>query len=141
MEWQTGLIELDKGIYAYIQPRGGIWFIANAGLIVGRDFSIVIDSLTNEKMAMDFLSSIRKVTDKPIRFLINTHYHGDHTWTNHLFNAVTISHVNTRRLIEEEMRTNVIGLYEKLFPRNGFQRCQVYTAGPGLFGIAHALCG
>lgn len=120
MEWQTGLIELDKGIYAYIQPRGGIWFIANAGLIVGRDFSIVIDSLTNEKMAMDFLSSIRKVTDKPIRFLINTHYHGDHTWTNHLFNAVTISHVNTRRLIEEEMRTNVIGLYEKLFPEMDF---------------------
>ncbi len=78
---------------------------------------------------MDFLSSIRKVTDKPIRFLINTHYHGDHTWTNHLFNAVTMAHVNTRRLIEEEMRINVMGLYEKLFPEIDFSGAKYTPQG------------
>ena len=115
MSWQSGLIEVDKGVYAYIQQRG-TWFISNAGLIVGRDFSIIIDSFTNESMAMDFLSKAKGIMAGSTRLLINTHYHGDHTWTNHLFNALSIAHVNTRRLIEGESKLNLINLYKHLFP-------------------------
>lgn len=116
MDWQTGLVEIDKGVYAYIQPRG-TWFVSNAGLIVGRGFSLIIDSLTNETMAMNFLREARKVMGDSTRlFLVNTHYHGDHTWTNHLFNAITIAHINTRELIMEEARLNLMSTYRQLFP-------------------------
>lgn len=74
-----------------------------------------MDSLTNEKMTKQFISEIRKVTDKPIKYLINTHEHEDHLWTNHLFpNAITICHKNCREKVVEGMKRGS-NPYEKLF--------------------------
>lgn len=79
---------LAKDIYAFLQPPL-VWY-SSAGVIVGDRDVIVIDSLTNAAMARSLLEEIRKVTDKPIRFLINTHSHADHVYTNHLFPEATI---------------------------------------------------
>src|SRR5512139_3684340 len=81
---------LAEGVYAFLQPPL-IWY-SSAGVIVGDRDVIVVDSLTNADMTGTLLAEIRRVTDKPIRFLINTHSHADHVYTNHLFpGAVTIS--------------------------------------------------
>jgi cyclase len=46
---------------------------------------------------------IKGVTDKPVTYLINTHYHGDHTFGNQYFpGAVIVSHANTRALLIEK---------------------------------------
>jgi cyclase len=76
--------ELARGVYAYLQPHTG-WFMSNAGLIVGKKEAIIIDSLTNKSQVEEFIRKIKQVTDKPIRFVINTHVHGDHIFTNHFF--------------------------------------------------------
>ena len=80
--------KLAKGVYAYLQPF--VFYSSNAGLIVGEKEAIVVDSLTNQYMIENFMGKIREVTDQPVRFLINTHPHGDHTYTNHFFTEATV---------------------------------------------------
>ncbi len=72
-------------------------------------------------MATDFLRRVREVTDKPIRFLINTHGHPDHIWTNHVFNATTICHENARR----ETLTASVEVYRTLFPDLNFEGAKI----------------
>jgi len=100
--WETGMREIAPGVYAYFLAGGG-WFLSNAGLIVGGDCSVVIDSFGTIGFNQDFLSEIEKVTDKPIRYLVNTHHHGDHIYGNHLFTGATaICHTGCR---EEILKT------------------------------------
>src|SRR5512139_1158441 len=88
--------QLAKGVYAFLQPPL-IWH-SSAGVIVGDRDVIVVDSLTNAAMTESLRAEIRRVTDKPIRFLINTHSHADHVYTNHLFPEATI--ISTHRARE-----------------------------------------
>ncbi|ADB86109.1 MBL fold metallo-hydrolase [Saccharolobus islandicus] len=114
MEVQYKFERISDNVYAFIQPNGD-WFLSNTGVIIGKNYAIVVDSLTNEKMTKQFISEIRKVTDKPIKYLINTHEHEDHLWTNHLFpNAITICHKNCREKVVEGTKRGS-NPYEKLF--------------------------
>ncbi|WP_338604576.1 MBL fold metallo-hydrolase [Sulfolobus tengchongensis] len=114
MEVQYKFERVSDNIYAFVQGNGD-WFLSNAGIIIGKNYVIVVDSLTNEKMTRQFISEIRKVTDKPIKYLINTHEHEDHLWTNHLFpNAITICHRNCRERVIEGMKRGT-NPYERLF--------------------------
>ena len=99
--WDTGMKEVAAGAYAYFQAEGS-WFLSNAGLIVGSDRSIVIDSLGTIGFNLAFLGEIRKVSEKPVRYLVNTHHHGDHIYGNHLFpGAVAICQTRCREEIEK----------------------------------------
>jgi cyclase len=111
--WPSGLIEVADGVFAYVQAGGGLC-VSNAGLIVGPDGCIVIDALFAPSMTRAFRDEIRRVTDKPVRLLINTHHHIDHTLGNALFpEAQTISHANARR---EQQRVG-LGVLDLLRPR------------------------
>jgi cyclase len=111
--WPTGLIEVAGGAFAYVQEGGGLC-VSNAGLIVGPEGCIVIDALFAPSMTRAFRDEIRRVTDKPVRLLINTHHHVDHTLGNALFPEATIvSHANARR---EQQRVG-LGVLDLLRPR------------------------
>jgi glyoxylase-like metal-dependent hydrolase (beta-lactamase superfamily II) len=79
---------LAEGIYAFLQPPL-VWY-SSAGVIVGDRDVIVVDSLASAAMTESLLAEIRCVTDKPVRFLVNTHSHADHVYTNHLFPGATV---------------------------------------------------
>ncbi len=82
--------KLADGVYVFLQPAL-VWY-SNAGVIVGDRSVIVVDSLTSAAMAEELRAAISGVTDRPVRFLVNTHSHPDHVYTNHLFpEAVTIA--------------------------------------------------
>src|ERR687886_1499020 len=83
------LEEVASGIYAYIQPDGS-WFLNNTGFLVGRDGVVSIDTTSTEARTRDYLAAIARVTDRPVRTLINTHHHGDHTHGNCLLPLATI---------------------------------------------------
>ncbi|MCD6358350.1 MAG: MBL fold metallo-hydrolase [Dehalococcoidia bacterium] len=118
--WKTEMKELAPGVYAYIQAVGG-WFISNFGLVVGEDYAVVIDSLTSPKLTEIQLAEIKKVTTKPVRYLINTHEHGDHIWGNHLFtDAAIISTVKCREAVMKEPEIADLSLYSKVVPQIDF---------------------
>lgn len=88
--------EVADGAFAYIQPDG-TWWINNTGFLVGPDGVVAIDACATEARTRAFLDTIATYTDAPVRTLINTHHHGDHTNGNHLFGAATIvAHEKTR---------------------------------------------
>lgn len=55
-------------------------FISNAGVIVAPDGVIVVDALGSPALAEELVGLIRAVTDKPIKYVIVTHYHADHIY-------------------------------------------------------------
>src|SRR6478735_9854661 len=86
--WETELRELGPHVYAYIQAGGpgrDNVSVSNAGVIVGDEGVMVIDTLTAPMHAKRFIAAVRKVTDKPFRHVINTHHHADHVNGNQYF--------------------------------------------------------
>ena len=81
--------EVTPGVYAYIQPDG-TWGLNNTGFIAGQNAVSVIDTCFTEARTRAFLQAIAAVTSHPIRTLVNTHHHGDHTHGNYLLPAAAI---------------------------------------------------
>ena len=92
--------EISDGIYAYVQPDG-TWWINNTGFLVGRTGVIAVDACSTERRTRAYQHAIRQVTPKPVRTLVNTHHHGDHTFGNYLFDGATIvAHDNAREAMK-----------------------------------------
>lgn len=74
----------------------------NIGASVGDDGIVVVDD-QYAPIADKIQAALKGVTDKQIRFIINTHYHGDHTGGNAIFQkqAPVIAHDNVRKRLEE----------------------------------------
>ncbi|MGH9045914.1 MAG: MBL fold metallo-hydrolase, partial [Acidimicrobiales bacterium] len=82
--------EVSDGVFAYIQPDGS-WCINNTGFLVGSDAVVSVDASSTERRTRAYLEAIASVTASPVRTLINTHSHLDHTNGNCFFGpAVTI---------------------------------------------------
>ena len=105
---QDGLTKIAENIYSYVDVKNGgpaNSFAANAGIIVGKEGIVVVDTLISAKEAQRFLKDIRKISDKPIRYVIDTHSHLDHTFGNSEFaklGAAIVAQTNCR----ENMRKN-----------------------------------
>jgi hypothetical protein len=88
--------EVSAGVYAYIQPDG-TWWINNTGFLTGPQGVISIDSCATQRRTQAYIDAIAAVTPAPVRALVNTHHHGDHTFGNCLFPAAAIiAHENAR---------------------------------------------
>ena len=83
------LEEVSPGVYAYIQLDGS-WGLNNTGFITGSDAVSVVDTCFTEARTRAFLGAIGGVTGLPIRTLVNTHHHGDHTHGNYLLPGASI---------------------------------------------------
>jgi cyclase len=95
-------IEVANGVFAYIQPDGS-WWINNTGVLVGADSVTAIDASSTERRTRSFLDAIGRVSPRPVRTLVNTHHHGDHTNGNCLFGDATIvAHHNCRAGVKEQ---------------------------------------
>ena len=94
--WKSGLQEIAANVFAYIHSGVG-WDICNSGFIVGDDGVMVIDAMMVASMVDPYLEEIRRVTDKPIRYVINTHHHVDHSFGNQFYlPAEVVSHQGCR---------------------------------------------
>jgi cyclase len=95
---------LGHNIYAAIDDARGDAG-ANAGFVIGDDSVLVVDTFENHEAAKLLLAEIRKLTQLPIKFVVNTHYHLDHVAGNSIFTkegAVVLAHRNVRTWIHTE---------------------------------------
>ncbi len=96
--------KMGEGVYAAIANEGGKAG-SNAGFVIGSDGVLVIDTFQEAGVARDLLAEIRKLTNLPIRYVVNTHYHLDHTTGNSVFaeaGATILAHRNVRGWLRTE---------------------------------------
>jgi len=92
------LHELGKGVWAAISVPGS-HAGGNTGFVIGSGGVAVIDTFQTVEAAQALLDAIRKTTNLPIRYVINTHYHLDHVMGDGLFEkagAVVMAEDNVR---------------------------------------------
>lgn len=93
------IVNVADGVYAAIAKPG---VLCNAAIIVTDDGVIVVDTHLRPSWAKDLIQEIKKLTDKPVHYVINTHWHNDHTQGNKAYagafpaHTEFISHHNTR---------------------------------------------
>lgn len=88
--YSLGLHEVGEGCFAYLQPDGG-WGYSNAGLVVGDEASLLVDTLFDLKLTAAMLNSMKQATEiAPISTVVNTHANGDHCYGNQLVEGANI---------------------------------------------------
>ncbi|ABF39358.1 beta-lactamase-like protein [Candidatus Koribacter versatilis Ellin345] len=90
-------VEKVAGSVYMLQGAGG-----NIGVSIGDDGIVIVDDQF-APLADKIRAALKGITDKPVRFVINTHYHGDHTGGNLAFQkeAPIIAQDNVRKRLEE----------------------------------------
>ena len=95
--------------------------IVNASIIIGDNGVAVIDTQVNQMMARRLYNAIRTITDKPILYAINTHYHWDHT------NGNTIFHQAGATVVAREMTKDF--MVNRSPRQEAFLRSRGFTLG------------
>ena len=105
---------LGKGLYAYTAEGD-----PNSGIIIGDDCCMVIDAQATPAMAGDVIRRVKAVTDKPVRYVLLSHYHAVRVLGASAYaGAVIIASDATRDLIVERGRQDMaseIGRFPRLF--------------------------
>ena len=96
------MVRVADGVYAAIRKEPpGLTVNGNSVFIINDDDVIVVDSTLTPGTAREEIAALRKLTTRPVRYVINTHWHDDHILSNQAhreaypgveFNA----HANTR---------------------------------------------
>jgi cyclase len=96
------LVEVADGVYAHVQAPGG-WCLSNAGVILGPDGAVVVDTLATEARSRELLATVDDLAPGPARTVVNTHHHGDHVFGNQLYGraATVVAHERARQEMAE----------------------------------------
>jgi len=91
------LEELADGVIAYTAEGD-----PNVGAIIGPEYVIAVDARATPTLALRWLDDLRDLTDKPVRFLVLTHYHAVRVLGARTFDAdAVVAHADTRRWVLE----------------------------------------
>lgn len=84
---------------------GSVYTMSNALVLVGEFDTLVVDSHVTPAASRALLESLAVITDKPVRYLVNSHYHFDHAHGNQSFPAGVeiIGHEFTRKKLNGEI--------------------------------------
>jgi cyclase len=97
------LTKIGPGVWAAIDGRTKVAAGGNAGFVIGDDGVVVVDTFVTADAAKQLLAEIRKLTQLPVKFVVNTHYHADHVGGNRVFaDAVILAHRHVRGWIHPE---------------------------------------
>jgi cyclase len=77
-------VEIAAGIYQFLAPYDGYVYSTSTAIVDGAGV-LVYDTNTRPSIARAVLAGIRKITDKPVRFVVNSHSHPDHWSGNEVY--------------------------------------------------------
>ena len=113
-EKKVSFDQIGPGLYAFTAEGD-----PNSGVIVGDDSCMVIDAQATQAMASDLIARVAKVTDKPIKYVLLTHYHAVRVLGASAFKGAEILASDaTRGLIAERGKQDMdseIGRFPRLF--------------------------
>jgi cyclase len=98
-------IEVAKGVYLFIsKPYGDVGLDGNAVAILSNDGVLVFDSNGTPASSAAVLAGIRQLTDKPVKYVVNSHWHWDHwygteTYTHAFPDVKVVAHEKTREMM------------------------------------------
>src|SRR6188472_3410797 len=104
-------IPVAPGVYSAI-GNGTIETRSSNMVIVNTDDVFLVDTNITPEATRRLIADIKTITDKPVRYVVNTHWHYDHTNGNQVFGAevTIIGHENERREILEGVLKNRLAL-------------------------------
>ncbi|MBS1250601.1 MAG: Metallo-beta-lactamase type 2 [Chloroflexi bacterium] len=83
--------------------QSDVYADVNAGAVVGPEWAVVIDTLPYPNETLAIRTFIEKELNRQVRYVINTHYHADHSWGTCFFpGALVIAHEKCRELLKKE---------------------------------------
>jgi glyoxylase-like metal-dependent hydrolase (beta-lactamase superfamily II) len=90
--------ELAEGVYR----RRYAALDLNVGLVLGEDGVLIVDTRGSHVQARELIDDVRRITDLPIKWVVDTHWHWDHTFGNAMFpDALVYGHAECRRVLAE----------------------------------------
>lgn len=122
--YKYGLHKLSEHCHVWLQPDGS-WGLSNAGLIVGSDSCVLIDTLVDLKHTQLMLDAISHITDlKPITRVITTHADADHFFGHQLLDATVeiFASKNAAANMNEEHLQQVLTMLESDGPGGDYAR-------------------
>jgi cyclase len=117
--------KVTEGLYV-LTGSGG-----NIGLSVGKSGSLVIDD-QYAPLSDKILAVVKAITPDPVRFVVNTHWHGDHTGGNENMSragAILVAHENVRRRMSSEQ---FMALFDRKVPASPEAALPVVTFAEGV---------
>jgi glyoxylase-like metal-dependent hydrolase (beta-lactamase superfamily II) len=118
--WTASSVALQKkeiapGVYAFYPDTShtkndtGVPEATSGGFIVGDDGVLVVDTMLNRRLANQIIALVKEATDAPIRYIVNTSYHGDHSYGNQYFadDVEIIQHRATRDYIRDYFEEDI----------------------------------
>lgn len=117
--------ELAEGVYAVlpddVDERDHV--ATTGGFVVGDRGVLLIETMLNERLYRQMTALVREVTDKPIRWAVNTSYHGDHSYGNYLLPAKTmvIQHHATKRYVDANFKQDKKFMLDLMGPDKGIE--------------------
>lgn len=96
--------EVTEGVWL-ATGTGSVYTMSNAMVLVGEFDTLVVDSHVTPAAARALIDSLAVITDKPIRYLVNSHYHFDHAHGNQAFpeGIEIVGHEFTRKKLNGEL--------------------------------------
>lgn len=144
--WMTHVYGQQFGTQAakldLVKIKDDLYVIHN-DFVPGNSTALVTDEgvvLVDDKFEIDFnniVAELKKVTDKPVRYVINTHHHGDHSGGN-----AKMQQMNVQVVASEQARQNMVDGKLPGLPTMAFERhAHIYLGGKNVelyhFGRAH----
>ena len=106
--------QLGEGLYAYTAEGD-----PNTGVVIGDDGCLIVDAQATPHMGQDVVTQIRRVTDKPVKYVVLSHYHAVRVFGASAYAGATIVASDaTRRLVVERGeadKASEMGRFPRLF--------------------------
>jgi glyoxylase-like metal-dependent hydrolase (beta-lactamase superfamily II) len=78
-------VQIADGVYQFITAPDGYVPNGNSVVIVNENDVLVFDTFSRPSTARTVVAEIRKITDKPVRYVVNSHWHPDHWSGNEVY--------------------------------------------------------
>lgn len=101
------MVKIADGVYGAIFSEPRIDPVeSNSLVVIGDDSVLVLDANRTPAGARGVIAEIRKLTDKPVRYVVNSHWHDDHIFGNQSYKEAFpqvefVAHRNTREDMEK----------------------------------------